>query len=402
VEAADELDRLLRDAVALRMIADVDVGALLSGGVDSATVVAIMQDLSARPVRTFTIGFGEERFNEAPHARALGKHLGTDHTELRVTPEDALRVVPMLPEIYDEPFADFSQIPTFLVCRLARKRVTVALSGDGGDETFAGYNRYFEAAALWKKRSRYPRVLRSTAATVLRQFSTACWRAMAPAPGMPLGRMPRWRMSPAGLDRLARGLGAQDQVQLSQELHLLCPQGDAFLEGAASSRVSPLPWAVDGLQSGWLQMMAADYAGYLHGDVLTKVDRASMAVSLEVRCPILDHRVTEFAWRLPDTCRVDRVGGKRVLRHVLSKYVPPNLTDRPKRGFGVPVGEWLRGSLREWAEELLDPVRLRAEGLLSAAAVREVWAQHLCGWRKHSRLLWSLLMFRAWQEYWDR
>ena len=380
------LDTLLGDAVRARMIADVPLGALLSGGVDSSAVVALMQAASATPVRTFSIGFREPKHDEAPFARAIAAHLGTDHTELYVGPEDSLALVPGLPEMYDEPFADPSQIPTALVCRLARKDVTVALSGDGGDELFAGYQRY-----------------RRTPGPVASPRSR----------GRPM-RAGRSRRSPRALDerldgpkwlrKLARrsaGIGAADaldafvdeRIRIEQPARLVC--GARGVPHLLADRQS-WPDVREPLQA----MMYLDFAGYLPDDCLVKVDRASMAASLEVRCPLLDHRVVELAWSLPLSYRVDDGGAKRVLKSVLERYLPRALFERPKRGFGVPIGAWLRGPLRDWAETLLDERRIAQEGYLQPAAVRALWQQHLSGRRDRPELLWHLLMFQAWHEHW--
>jgi asparagine synthase (glutamine-hydrolysing) len=385
-EAVGALDTLLGAAVRARMIADVPLGALLSGGVDSSAVVALMQATSAMRVRTFSIGFREPKHDEAPFARAIAAHLGTDHTELYVGPEDGLALVPVLPELYDEPLADPSQIPTALVCRLARRDVTVALSGDGGDELFAGYQRYRRTLDLWRRLQPWPAQAR---------------RAVEAVAGALDGRVdgPKWLSK---LARRAAGIGAADaldafvaeRIRIEEPTRLVC--GARAASHLLADRQS-WPDVREPLQA----MMYLDFAGYLPDDCLVKVDRASMAASLEVRCPFLDHRVVELAWSLPLPYRADDSGAKRVLKSVLERYVPRPLFERPKRGFGVPIGAWLRGPLRGWAETLLDERRIAREGYLQPGAVRALWQQHLSGRRDCHELLWHLLMFQAWREHWQ-
>jgi asparagine synthase (glutamine-hydrolysing) len=383
-EAESALHDLLADAVDRRMISDVPLGALLSGGIDSSTVVALMQARSSARVRTFAIGFREEAFDEAAHARAVATHLGTDHTELILTPQDALAVIPRLPTLYDEPFADTSQIPTFLVSRLAREHVTVALSGDGGDELFGGYRRYFRCLARWQWLARVPGGLRGGVARGLEGLARAGWAMRAPRA---LGR----------LGRVAEQLGATSLEDLFARASARCPEASRFVLGATSpDGLLHAPHRWPRLAEPLERMMLLDLAGNLPEDILTKVDRASMGVSLEVRCPILDHRVVELAWRLPPAFKARAGVGKWLLRRVLERYVPRELFERPKMGFGIPLAEWLRGPLRDWAEALLDRRRLREGGILEADAVRQVWAQHLSGWRDHRLLLWNLLSFQAW------
>src|SRR5262245_49593332 len=385
-EAEEALHELLADAVERRMISDVPLGALLSGGLDSSTVVALMQARGGKPVRTFSIGFREEAFDEAAHARAVAAHLGTEHTELTLLPRDALEVIPRLPALYDEPFADTSQIPTFLVSRMAREHVTVALSGDGGDELFAGYRRYFRCLARWRWLAPLPAGLRRGAARALAGAAAAAWPAGAPAV---VGR----------LGRVAEQLGAASLDELFARASARCPEARRFVPAAGPPGGllhQPERWAR--LDEPLERMMFLDLAANLPEDILTKVDRASMGVSLEVRCPLLDHRVVEFAWRLPVAYKARGRESKWILRRVLERYVPRALFERPKMGFGIPLASWLRGPLRDWAEALLDPARLRREGHLDAAAVRRVWSQHLAGWRDHRLLLWNLLSFEAWLD----
>ncbi len=394
-DAADELDGLLRTAVQLRMMADVPLGAFLSGGIDSSTVVAMMQTSTGRRVRTFTIGFTEATYNEATDARAVATHLGTDHTELYVQPADAQAVIPLLPTLYDEPFADSSQIPTFLVSRLARQGVTVALSGDGGDELFGGYNRYFWGESVWRWLNAIPRPARALLARALRS-----------------GRAPRVDVA---IELLQRFLPSQVRVRapgdlLSKLAQLLSVQSsDELFYGLVSSWKDPA--SVTGvpepvhvllqtdppkLDDFAARMMCADGLTYLADDILVKVDRAAMGVSLETRVPFLDPEVTRFAWSLPKHMKMTRGSGKILVRDVLARYVPRPLFERPKMGFGVPVGQWLRGPLHDWGESLLSEQRLRREGFLDPRPVRTKWADLLAGRRNALSPVWTVLMFQAW------
>ena len=398
-EAVDELERVLKQSVRGQMVADVPLGAFLSGGVDSSTVVALMQAQSRQPVRTFSIGFREDAFNEAEYAKAVARHLGTDHTELYVTSQQALDVIPRLPTIYDEPFADSSQIPTFLVSQLARRHVTVSLSGDAGDELFGGYNRYLAGRRGWDRISSWPSGVRRAAATALRTPSPQAWNrlfavldpvlpqaARVTLPGDKLHKLARWITAP-NAETYYAGLVAQIDEPGKVALHAdeapnMLDARDAWPE-------------LDNLTE---RMMYLDTVSYLPDDILVKVDRAAMAVSLETRVPMLDHRVAELAWRLPLHMKIRDGRGKHVLRQVLYRHVPAALVDRPKMGFGVPVDEWLRGPLRDWAEALLDPVRLAREGYLHAGPVRLKWEEHQSGRRNWSYWLWPVLMFQAWLE----
>jgi asparagine synthase (glutamine-hydrolysing) len=391
----DELDAMLRDAVARRMVADVPLGAFLSGGYDSTTVVALMQAQSARPVRTFTIGFHEQGYDEAQHAKAVAGHLGTDHTELYVTPAEALAVIPKLPTIYDEPFADSSQIPTFLVSQLARRHVTVALSGDGGDELFYGYERYFRGARIWQALSRLPLPLRRAASRLLAHTPG---RALESAMGT-LPRGMRVRHLADRLPKLAETLAHPDGGTFYRALVSHWKEPDRLVLGAREPRTvlsdpERLP-ALAGLRE---RMMLLDMLTYLPDDILTKVDRASMAVSLEARVPLLDHRLVEFAWRVPTDLKYRDGQGKWLLRQVLYRYVPKQLMERPKMGFGVPIDDWLRGPLRDWGEALLDEKRLREEGFFDPAPIRRLWTEHQGGTRRWHYYLWDVLMFQAWRE----
>ena len=396
-EALEALDALLRDAVRIRMEADVPLGAFLSGGVDSSLVVALMQAQSARPVRTFTIGFHEARYDEAVHARAVARHLGTDHTELYVSPGDALGVIPRLPEIYDEPFADASQLPTVLLAALARRHVTVALSGDGGDELFGGYDHYRWAHRAWRSMSWLPRPARAGVARALAAVPAAAWDRLLAAGG-PARRSGR-RTLGERVHQLAEVLPSRGARELFDWLVTDWRDGAAAaVRGAspAADRRDAGPWPR--LRDPRERMMFADFARTLADDMLVKVDRATMAVSLEGRMPLLDPRVAELAWRLPVGLKMRGREGKRPLRRLLYRYVPRALVDRPKMGFCAPVDEWLRGPLRDWAEALLDERRLRSEGFLDPAPVRRRWREHLSGERDRRFDLWSVLMFQAWLE----
>jgi asparagine synthase (glutamine-hydrolysing) len=389
--AVDALEALLRDAVAQQMTADVPLGAFLSGGIDSSTVVALMQAQSSRPVRTFSIGFHEVGYNEAEHAKAVAKHLGTDHTEMYVTPEQALAVIPKLPTLYSEPFADSSQIPTFLVSQLARQHVTVSLSGDAGDELFCGYTRYQMTARLWDKVSRLPRPLR--------QFAAGLITAVPPSALDKLGGV--LRMSRVG-DKLHKGaalLDSNNVVDLHRGMvsHWLDPTSVVIGSTEPETILVGVHPALSGL-GDVERMMAMDMLSYLPDDILVKVDRAAMGVSLETRVPMLDHRVVEFAWSLPLDYKLRGGVTKWPLRQVLYRHVPRELVERPKMGFGVPIDSWLRGPLRDWAETLLAEPRLRSEGFFNPAPIRQKWVEHLSGQRNWQYHLWDVLMFQAWLE----
>jgi asparagine synthase (glutamine-hydrolysing) len=398
-EAIDRLEQLLESAVGGQMIADVPLGAFLSGGIDSSTIVAVMQKLSSRPVKTFTIGFREKGYNEAEHAKAVARHLGTDHTELYVTPEEARSVIPKLPAIYDEPFADSSQIPTHLVSALARKHVTVALSGDAGDEMFGGYNRYLLTNALWGKIARVPKPLRAAAAHAVTAVSPSAWTRFGQAAG---GMLPRLAQVDRLGDKLHKGaplLGSDNVAELYGGMLSLWQNPASVVIGAAEP-ASQATGAVPELRGlGPVErMMALDMLGYLPDDILVKVDRAAMAVSLETRVPFLDHRLVEFAWRLPFDLKVRGGETKWILRQLLYRHVPRDLIERPKMGFGVPIGDWLRGSLRDWAEALLDERRLVDEGYFRPEPIRRMWQAHLAGTRDEQARLWPVLMFQSWLE----
>jgi asparagine synthase (glutamine-hydrolysing) len=384
-EIETELDRLLRLAVRERMVADVPLGAFLSGGIDSCTVVALMQAQSSRPVRTFTIGYREAQYDEADDASRVAHHLGTEHTEFRLTPAEACAVIPELPRIWDEPFADESQIPTFLVAQLARKHVTVALSGDGGDENFGGYTRHFTAPRLVPILG-LPLKPRRTAASALLLLRPEAQERLLRA--LPLPTTLRQLLSVSNLQKFVQVLGVVDERELYERLTSL-GSAAALAQGARDVDVPPLPDLA-------ARFMYRDMAGYLPGDILVKLDRASMAVSLEARCPLLDHRVVEFAWRLPTAVKVRNGKGKWLLRRVLSRYLPEALFERPKHGFDVPIGAWLKGPLRDWAEELLAKKRLRYKGFLDPDRVQACWHEHLIGARDRACELWAILMVEAW------
>jgi len=388
-ELETELDGLLRTVVRQRMVADVPLGAFLSGGIDSTTVVALMQAQSSRPVRTFTIGFCEAGYDEACHASRVARHLGTQHTEFRLTPAEALEVIPSLPAVWDEPFADESQIPTLLLSRLARQHVTVALSGDGGDECFGGYARYFMPARLRSILS-LPSMPRRIAASLLLMLRPGVWDELLRAIPLPSAMRPTLRGE--NLQKCARVLGMADDGDLYELLTTLSPHPMTFEPGEAGvDKVPPLPDAVS-------RLIYRDMAGYLPGDILVKLDRASMAASLEARSPFLDHRTVEFAWTLPTAVKVRGGQGKWLLRRVLRRYLPKYLFERPKQGFNVPIGEWLIGPLRDWAQELLDGSRIRRDGFLDDVRVQACWQEHLSGRKNRARELWAILMVQAWLD----
>jgi len=396
-EAIETLERVLGEAVGLQMVADVPLGAFLSGGIDSSLIVALMQQRSTRRVRTFTIGFSEPDYDESSHARAVAQHLGTDHTELIVTPAEARAVIPRLATIYDEPFADSSQIPTHLVAQLARQHVTVSLSGDAGDELFGGYNRY-----TWAKRiSATTGVLgplRGIAARAIRSLSPDTWSRLL-ASGWPFVPQ-RWRATRAGdkLHRIADLLEWSPAETYRALISHWSAPADVVIGGwEPESRLTEI-MARSSKRCFEEDMMYWDFMTYLPGDILVKVDRAAMAVSLETRVPMLDHRVIEFAWSLPLGLRVRNGTGKWLLKELLGRHVPRSLTDRPKTGFGIPIDSWLRGPLRDWAESLLDEARLRDEGYLNPAPIRQKWLEHVGGRRNWAYWLWDVIVFQAWRE----
>lgn len=388
-EAEARLEELLLDAVGQQVLADVPVGAFLSGGIDSSLITALMTRVSATRVKTFTIGFDHAGFDEAPHARAVAQHLGTEHTELYLGPEAVRAEIPALADIYDEPFADSSQLPTLLVSRLARSQVTVALSGDAGDELFCGYNRYLMPQRSYAAMRALPVPLRQLAAAGIGAVPPATWDQVGPVPmfGVKLAKVARMLRSP--LD--TRAIYRASSEEWGEGLPLM---------GGGDSVASPVDLTPAVRSTPEEAMMQWDMTGYLTDDILVKVDRASMANSLEVRIPLLDHRLVEFAWSLPLDLKKRDGRGKWLLRRVLSRHVPDALIDRPKAGFAVPVGAWLRGPLRDWAEDLLSPDALCASAPFDPAPIRARWEQHLAGTHDWTGSLWGVLMFQAWARRW--
>ena len=395
-EAIAHLDALLGDAVRLRMMADVPLGAFLSGGIDSSTVVALMQAQNSQPVKTFSIGFYEDGYDEAQQAKAVAQQLGTDHTALYVTPEEAMGVIPKLPTIYDEPFADSSQIPTFLVSQLAGQQVKVSLSGDGGDELFAGYNRYFWGSSIWQKVGWMPQTWRQMAAGALTSLSPETWNRAYNQLKAFLPSQLKQRQLGDKLHKLAKVIGVPDSQTFYRNLVSHWKNPESLVLGSSQSPLDEVCWT-----KGWdfvQQMMYLDTVTYLPDDILVKVDRASMGVSLESRVPLLDHRLVEFAWCLPRSLKIRNGKGKWLLRQVLYQYVPPSLMERPKMGFGVPINKWLRGELRDWAEALLNESKLKQEGFFKPQPIRQKWAEHVAGTRSWQSYLWNVIMFEAWLE----
>ena len=393
-EATDRLEAVLADAVRLQSIADVPLGAFLSGGIDSSMIVALMQMQSSRPVKTFTIGFDETGFNEATHAKTVAAHLGTEHTELYISAQQARDVIPTLPDLYSEPFADSSQIPTHLVSNIARQHVTVALSGDGGDELFGGYVRYLWGPRLWDRLRWLPISLRRGLGAAIQRVSLSTWDSFGRA--ITLGRLierPGEKAHKLGY-RLSR-------VNDVDDLYRMLVTTWAADVGVVRE-AGPLPTVLDanvtagGPSDAEQRMMLWDALTYLPDDILHKVDRASMAVSLETRAPFLDHRVAELAWRMPLSMKIRGGKGKWILRQVLNRHVPQPLIERPKMGFGVPIDAWLRGPLNDWAEDLLSESRLRSEGYLDPMPVRQKWTEHVSGRHNWQHELWAVLMFQAW------
>jgi asparagine synthase (glutamine-hydrolysing) len=398
-DAVAKLEALLQEAVALRMVADVPLGAFLSGGIDSSTVVALMQAQSNQPVKTFSIGFYEDSYNEAKDAKAVAQHLGCDHTELYVTPEEAISVIPKLPTLYDEPFSDYSQIPTFLVSQLAKQQVTVSLSGDGGDELFGGYNRHFWGRSIWKKIGWMPQSLRQVAAHSLTTLSPQTWDRLFAGFSSLLPTKLRQRVPGDKLHKLAEILAVDSPDSMYRGLVSHWKEPESLVLGSLeppTTLTDPKKWAK--LRDFTERMIFLDTVTYLPDDILTKVDRASMGASLEARVPYLDHRLVEFAWQIPLQMKIRNGQGKWLLRQVLYNYVPQKLIERPKMGFGIPIDDWLRDPLRDWAEALLDEKRLREEGFFNPQLIREKWAEHLAGHHNWQYYLWDVLMFQTWLE----
>lgn len=395
-EALTVLESTLRTAVSQQAVADVPLGAFLSGGIDSSLIVALMQAQSSRPVQTFTVGFDEAGFDESPHALAVARHLGTEHHELRVSAADARAVIPLLPAMYDEPFADSSQIPTHLVSKAARQHVTVALSGDAGDELFGGYNRYFWGQRVWNRVGWMPPGLRRALGAGIQQLPVHAWDG--------IGRAIPGRHGVARLGDKAHKMAQRLQIvgntdELYRSLVTEWPHATSVVRGARRVNTKLDDMAlVAGVPDAEHRMMLWDTLAYLPDDILTKVDRAAMSVSLETRVPFLDHNVVELAWRLPLHMKIRSGQGKWALRQVLYKHVPRELIERPKAGFGIPVGQWLCGPLREWAENLLNEARLQREGYFDPAPIRQAWAEHLSGRHDWTARLWIILMFQAWLE----
>ncbi len=396
-EAVDLLQDCLSSSIAEQMLADVPLGAFLSGGVDSSTIVALMQAQSRQPVRTFTIGFNEGGYDEAVHAKAIARHLGTEHTELYIRPEDALAVIPRLPSMYCEPFSDSSQIPTFLVSQMARQHVAVALSGDGGDELFGGYNRYLSARKVWGQMQGLPLFARHSAAGALRSLSPATWDRLYELAKPLLPKHLHLATPGDKAHKLADVLALSDGQAFFHQLTSHWKDPASIVIGAREPQTlltNSSAWPQTDSFEHW--MMAMDAQTYMTDDILVKVDRAAMATSLETRVPMLDHRVVELAWRMPLDMKIRNGQGKWLLRQVLYRHVPQELIERPKQGFGIPLDSWLRGPLRDWAEDLLDEGRLRQEGYFHPAPIRQMWAEHLSGRRNHQHHLWDVLMFQAW------
>jgi asparagine synthase (glutamine-hydrolysing) len=407
-EALETLEQRLKDAVRVQSLADVPLGAFLSGGMDSSCIVALMQAQSSRPVKTFTVGFEEAGFDESPHARAVAEYLGTEHNELFVSAKQAQAVIADLPTIYDEPFADSSQIPTHLVCKAAHQQVTVALSGDAGDELFGGYNRYFWGPRIWSRLAWLPFPARQALGAAIRAVPTSGWDFLSRPVNALLPASKNFARAGDRAHKLAARLGDVHNLdELYNSLVSEWQYPDQVVKGAGgqadgflreSSLMLSDPWPSAGAEQDQLRMMYRDSMTYLPDDILCKVDRAAMATSLETRVPFLDHRVAELAWQLPLNMKIRNGQGKWALRQVLYKYVPKELIDRPKAGFAIPVGQWLRGPLKDWADALLDENRLEVEGYLYPKPIRNKWVQHLSGRFDHTPSLWAVLMFQSWLE----
>ena len=399
-EAVEHLDQLLRTTIRQQMVADVPLGAFLSGGIDSSTVTALMQAQSSRPIKTFTVGFHEADYNEAEVAKMVARHLGTDHTELYVTAKEAQAVIPQLPALYDEPFADPSQIPTFLIAQLARQQVTVSLSGDGGDEIFGGYNRYLWAGRIWQQVGGIPPRVRQAIAQLITRRSPQSWNHTWKQLSPLLPKSLNQRLPGEKLHKLAIALASDSQEDMYRRLVSQWQSPTDLVLGVKQEPSTPLTepsqWPEQQDFIPW--MMYLDTITYLPDDILAKVDRAAMGVSLETRIPFLDHQVVEFVSTLPLSFKIRQGQGKWLLRQVLYRYVSPALIERPKMGFSVPIGNWLRGPLRDWAAALLDADRLQREGFLNADLVQQQWQRHLSGQENLQYPLWNVIIFQAWLE----
>ena len=400
-EAVDELDMLLTDTIRGKMIADVSLGAFLSGGIDSSLIAALMQKESTVPVKTFSIGFYEKEYNEATYAKEVAEYLGTDHTELYVTPEETWSVIPNIPKLFDEPFSDSSQIPTFLLSELTRKNVKVALSGDGGDELFGGYNRYFAAIELLNNIDKFPSVIRKQLGNAVLWLGASridsIYKVVKPLlPG-------KYKFEHLGmkLQQLVKEWDSLSIDSIYPNMISLWTRPSEIVNGTEDPDIlSGFMTTAERIRHFSERMMFLDTVTYLPNDILVKVDRTSMAVSLEVRVPFLDHRIVEYIWNLPDHFKIRNGKGKLLLRQVLDRYVPGRLVNRPKMGFGVPIDHWLRGPMREWAENLISRERLNREGFFNPDPIREKWEQHLEGKLSWHYMLWPVLMFQAWHEHW--
>ena len=397
-DAVGELDHLLRDAVGKRMISDVPLGALLSGGVDSSAIVALMQAQSDRPVKTFSIGVDSKEHDEAEYAKAIARHLGTDHTELYVTRDDVSRIIPDLPKIYDEPFADSSQIPTFLVSELARREVTVALSGDGGDEAFVGYPVYHQAQRRWDEVSRIPLAVRRLLSSLSRATRRRTWSVMDSAPAKALNMPRKWHRRASQLALNSWQWSAECPEDMLDRYRMSDPFADTIALGSEKVRsLLDNGHSPANTNEPLRAMRYIDFINFMSDDVLVKVDRASMAASLEVRSPILDHRVIEFAWSLPLAYCLDDSNGKRVLKSMLKRYVPRSLFDRPKQGFALP-SEWLRATMREWVGDQLSEDRLQRHNCFDTKDLARFLRQHRAGWKRLDHVMFHLAIFEAWHS----
>lgn len=395
-QAITDLENLLKDAIGRRMIADVPLGSFLSGGIDSSLVTALMQAQSETPIRSFSIGFHEQGYNEATHAAAVATHLGTNHTELYVTPQEVQAIIPDLPVIYDEPFADSSQLPTWIVSHMTRQHVTVALSGDGGDELFGGYTRYFMAQKISKMLFQQPAILRKLESHLLKALPDKYWDHIGKL--IPTSKRP----SHFGdkIRKLSKILAGSENEYYLRLISQWDNPNQLAKHGSEIETILHDPALIDKIPNLINRLQYLDTLTYLPDDILTKVDRASMAVSLEARVPLLDHRVVEFAWKLPQDMKIRQGEGKWILKQLLSKYVPQQLIDRPKMGFGIPVGDWITGSLRDWAEDLLSEQALKKHDLVDVGIVRSHWQDHLSGKHNYQYQLWNILMLQSWANHW--